>query len=232
MKVTLNGSASSDAIENGQQISGVGGQYNFVAMAHELPDARSVLQLRSVRTNSKGELESNIVFNYRNCTIPRHLRDVVISEYGIADLRGKTDEEVAIALIQIADSRFQDSLIQEAQKAHKVPRGFKLSSQFKRNTPESYHGKMLDWKNKGFFKGFPFGTDLTEEEITIGRALKKLKKLRTNKMKMFVVILKSYLQKSANKQEIKLLERMNLAAPNNSSEKLYSRLLLYALRNQ
>jgi hypothetical protein len=51
MKVTLLGAAASDALESGQVVSGVGGQYNFVAMAHALPDARSILMLRATHDN-------------------------------------------------------------------------------------------------------------------------------------------------------------------------------------
>ena len=50
MMVTLLGAAVSDALESGQVVSGVGGQYNFVAMAHALPGARSILCLRATRT--------------------------------------------------------------------------------------------------------------------------------------------------------------------------------------
>ena len=128
MKMALNGAASSDALENGAQVSGVGGQYNFVAMAHELPGARSILQLRSTRLDSKGKPESNIVFSYGSCTIPKHLRDIVITEYGIADLRGKTDEEVAIELIKIADSRFQEKLLMQAKAAKKVGKDYECAN--------------------------------------------------------------------------------------------------------
>ena len=74
-------------LEDGRVVSGVGGQYNFVAQGHALHDARSILILRSWR-ESGGEVSSNIVWEYGHCTIPRHLRDIVITEYGIADLRG------------------------------------------------------------------------------------------------------------------------------------------------
>ena len=107
MKATLFGAAASDGLEDGRVVSGVGGQYNFVAMAHELAGARSILLLRATR-EAGGAVESNIVFNYGHATIPRHLRDIVVTEYGIADLRGRTDAEVAGALIAIADRRFQD----------------------------------------------------------------------------------------------------------------------------
>ena len=49
MMATLMGAAISDGLEDGQVISGVGGQYNFVAQAFELQGARSVLALESTR---------------------------------------------------------------------------------------------------------------------------------------------------------------------------------------
>ena len=60
MMATALGAAVSDGLEQGQVVSGVGGQYNFVAMAHALPDARSVLMLRAVR-EALGNASSNIV---------------------------------------------------------------------------------------------------------------------------------------------------------------------------
>ena len=43
MMVTGLGAAVSDALEDGRVVSGVGGQYNFIAMAHALPEARSII---------------------------------------------------------------------------------------------------------------------------------------------------------------------------------------------
>ncbi|MDH3673110.1 MAG: hypothetical protein OES46_18430, partial [Gammaproteobacteria bacterium] len=63
MKVTLMGAVVSDGLESGQVITGVGGQYNFVAMAHALPDGRSIIMIRSTRGKGR-KLESNIVWNY------------------------------------------------------------------------------------------------------------------------------------------------------------------------
>ena len=78
MVMTLLGAAASDALESGQVVSGVGGQYNFVAMSHALPDARLIMMLRSTHDNKDG-LKSSIVWNYGHVTIPRHLRDVVVT---------------------------------------------------------------------------------------------------------------------------------------------------------
>ncbi len=102
MMLTTLGAAISDGLADGRVVSGVGGQYNFVSMAHALPGARSVLCARSTRLKD-GQLGSNIVTSYAHTTIPRHLRDIAITEYGIADLRGRTDAECIAAMLNLAD---------------------------------------------------------------------------------------------------------------------------------
>src|SRR5581483_9515646 len=84
MMATLLGAAVSDGLDDGQVVSGVGGQYNFVAQAFALEGARSILALESTR-QARGKAQSNIRWAYGHETIPRHLRDVFVTEYGIAD---------------------------------------------------------------------------------------------------------------------------------------------------
>jgi acyl-CoA hydrolase len=73
MMVTLLGAVVSDALDNGQVVSGVGGQYNFVAQAFALEDARSIIMVRATR-DAHRRTASNIRWNYGHTTIPRHLR--------------------------------------------------------------------------------------------------------------------------------------------------------------
>ncbi|MEM0911408.1 MAG: acetyl-CoA hydrolase/transferase C-terminal domain-containing protein [Pseudomonadota bacterium] len=229
MKVSLNGAACSDALEDGNQISGVGGQYNFVSMAHELPGARSILQLRSCRVNAKGKVESNIVFNYGNCTIPRHLRDIVITEYGIADLRSKTDQEVAAQLIQIADSRCQSQLIKQAQAANKLPSDFVLDARFTQNLPERYSSILEQYKQKGLFPAFPQGHDFTDEELRIGAALKNLKALSQSKINFIKFVITAMCAPHNKQHFVDELSRMGLDEPVNLKQRFYQKLLLHAL---
>ena len=135
MMLTTLGAAVSDGLADGRVVSGVGGQYNFVSMAHALPGARSVLCVRSTRSKD-GKLSSNIVTGYGHTTIPRHLRDIAITEYGIADLRGRTDGECVAAMINIADSRFQEPLLAEAKRANKIDAAYRIPEEYRRNTPE------------------------------------------------------------------------------------------------
>src|SRR5579862_871508 len=148
MKMGLFGAAVSDGLEDGRVVSGVGGQYNFVAMAHELAGARSILLLRAAR-ESGGRMESNIVFNYGHETIPRHLRDIVVTQYGIADLRGRTDAEVAAALIAIAEQRFQEPLAERAKAAGKLPRGWQVPEHARGNTAERLAQRLAPLGERG-----------------------------------------------------------------------------------
>src|SRR6202000_1045468 len=86
---------------------------------------------------STGKLESNFPWKYAHSPFPRHLRDVVITEYGIADLRGKTDGEVIAAMLNVADSRFQEELLAEAKRAGKLPADYAIPAAFRRNTPQA-----------------------------------------------------------------------------------------------
>ena len=119
MMATLLGSVISDGLEDGRVVSGVGGQYNFVAQAFALEGARSIITLPAVRGGGR-KAASNILWSYAHGTIPRHLKDVLITEYGVADLRGRTDRDTIVSMLNIADSRFQEGLLDAAKRAGKV----------------------------------------------------------------------------------------------------------------
>src|SRR3974390_3503727 len=135
MMATLMGAVISDGLENGQVVSGVGGQYNFVAQAFALAGARSILTLEAAR-QAGARAQSNIRWSYGHETIPRHLRDVVVTEYSVADLRGKSDADVIATMLQITDSRFQDELERQAKDAGKLPRKFEIPSAYCENYPD------------------------------------------------------------------------------------------------
>nr|WP_010130354.1 acetyl-CoA hydrolase/transferase C-terminal domain-containing protein [Microbulbifer agarilyticus] len=179
MMVTLNGAVVSDGLANGKVVSGVGGQYNFVAQAQELPGARSIIALSSTRT-SGGRAQSNIVWEYPNCTIPRHLRDIVVTEYGIADLRGKTDRDVIVAMLCIADTRFQGELLAKAKAAGKVERSFKIPPQYRNNTPHRILAIFEQGHRPALLPYYPLGTDFTEQEAQLAVALQSLKETGRN----------------------------------------------------
>jgi len=229
MMQTLNGATVSDGLDDGRVVSGVGGQYNFVAMAHELPGARSIMTLRASRMSGNRPV-SNIVFNYAHCTIPRHLRDIVVTEYGIADLRGRPDHEVYQQLIQIADSRFQNELLRQAQKAGKVPKDWKVPRAFRNNTPERIEEILAPFRNHHKrFPAFPFSCDFSDEELELGRALKHLKAATSTRTGLLRTLSSALRQGKADESHQHLLQRMKLDQPASWREKLDQRLLVWAL---
>ncbi|ACN14031.1 putative acetyl-CoA hydrolase (acetyl-CoA hydrolase/transferase family protein) [Desulforapulum autotrophicum HRM2] len=228
--VTLSGAVCAGGLEDNKIISGPGGQYNFVAMAHALDDGRAVTMIRSTR-EAGSKTTSNVVWQYGHITIPRHLRDIVVTEYGIADLRGARDREAMTRLICIADSRFQEELLDKAKAAGKIPRDWQIPEPFTNNTPQALEEKLAAFRKKGFFKSFPFGTDFTDEEIVLGRALRQFKqKAEENKFAIMPGLIGQGLS-SIPKTARPYLERMGLEDPETMQEKLMQKIVLFALKS-
>jgi acyl-CoA hydrolase len=224
MMVTGLGAAVSDGLDSGQVVSGVGGQYNFVAQAHELPEARSVLLVRSTRTKH-GRTTSNLVWNYGHVTIPRHLRDVVVTEYGIACLRGRTDRECVAALLAIADSRFQDELLAAAKRAGKIEADYRIPDRHRSNTPAALEAALRAARAEGLFTPFPFGTELTTEEIVLQRALQRLRAATATPLGRLAVLWRSRRPVADAAALRPYLQRMKLDAPRDAQEARLARLV-------
>jgi acyl-CoA hydrolase len=230
MMATLMGSAVSDGLENGEVVSGVGGQYNFVAMAHEIADGRSVLLLRSTR-RGRGGVETNIRWNYGHTTIPRHLRDLFVTEYGVADLRGKTDSECIEAMLAISDARFLDALCAEAKSHGKLAPDFQIPERWRNNRPEYLRQALLPWQVKGLLPAFPFGSDFTEVEQRLLPALTWLQVASgtwRGKLGLTGALLRPGLAVDGEREA---LERMGLGQAKGFGERMLRRLLTVALRH-
>ncbi len=227
---TLSGAIVSDGLADGRVVSGVGGQYNFVAMAHQLATGRSILLIRAVRDKEgkTPEPSSNIVFNYGHATIPRHLRDIVITEYGVAELRSKTDSEVIRALLNVADSRFQQGLLEQAKKAGKLESDYQIPEAFRRNLPERLEEKLAPCRKLGLFPAFPLGCDLTEDELKLAKALKGVKaRAEAGKLR---AMLDAWRLKEIPSAAKPYLERMRLTQPEKLQDKVVQKLLVLELQ--
>jgi acyl-CoA hydrolase len=225
---TLTGAIASDGLEDGRVLSGVGGQYNFVAMAHALADGRSIMMIRSTKEEG-GRVSSNIRWSYGHITIPRHLRDVVVTEYGIADLRGHTDEQVITSLVEIADSRFQDELLQSAKRAGKVRKDYCIPDHARNNRPERLKQVLAQYRERGLFAEFPFGTDLTNEEVILRKALRRLEQIIKEKKVKALGLTEIRKAAIVPHEANKYLKRMHLIRPQSVKERLLQRVLVFAL---
>lgn len=229
MMVTGLGAAVSDALEDGRVVSGVGGQYNFVAMAHAMPEARSILCVRATRT-AKGLVRSNIVWSYGHVTVPRHLRDIVVTEYGIADLRGRTDREVVEALVNIMDARFQQAFVSDAKRAGKLPKDWAVPAAARSNTPEQLAQKMAPWRERGLFAELPFGSDFSAEEIVLAKALRALQAATASWSGRVRTLIEAVMRGSATPAVQPYLARMGLERADSISQTMQRRLITTVLR--
>ena len=102
-----------------RQISGTGGQLDFLIAAAHSKNGKGLICLSSTFTDGNGEIHSRIQPSLSPCqivTVPRSYSQFVITEYGIADLRAKTTWERAEALISIAHPDFRTELIHSAEQ--------------------------------------------------------------------------------------------------------------------
>ena len=227
MMATLLGAIVSDGLDNGKVVSGVGGQYNFVAQSFALEGARSVIMVRATR-NAKGRVTSNILWNYGHTTIPRHLRDVVVTEYGIADLRGKTDRDVIAAMLGVADSRFQNELLRQAKDSGKIERGFEIPRACRDNSPERIDRALTPARSAGLIVPFPFGTDFTPTEQRLIPALKRL--ASASPIQLAGLALRGIVSSRQPADTQSCLARMGLERPKGLSESIYAALLRGSLQ--
>jgi hypothetical protein len=228
MMATLLGAAISDGLDNGQVVSGVGGQYNFVAQAFALDRARSILALESTR-QSGGKAQSNIRWTYGHETIPRHLRDIFITEYGIADVRGKSDAGVIAAMLAITDSRFQDELARTAKDAGKLPRAYEIPPAQRQNTPERIASALKPAREAGLLPAFPFGCDFTEVEQRLIPALVILQDAQHKPLHLAQLAWRG-MTHPPGAADRECLARLGLDKPTTFSERMYRALVNAALQ--
>jgi acyl-CoA hydrolase len=226
MMMTVLGAAVSDALEDGRVVSGVGGQYNFVAMAHALRDGRSILMFRGTRDAADG-VRSSVLWNYGHTTIPRHLRDIAISEYGVADLRGAGDGECIERMLGLSEARFLPQLLHKAQSAGKLDRNFVAPAAWASNSTAYLKNLLRPYRQMGLLPEYPLGCDFTPVEQRLVRALGWLKAAAATTSGKIATMLAATSHRDAVDQEA--LARMDLDAPNDWRERLSARLVALAL---
>lgn len=120
LQVDLQGQVVSDTIGL-SQFSGVGGQVDFVRGATMSKGGRSIIAMPST---AKGGTVSRIVpviTEYSAVTTTRNDVNYIVTEYGIAQLKGRTMKERARALISIAHPNFREALCNDFFERFKEP---------------------------------------------------------------------------------------------------------------
>jgi 4-hydroxybutyrate CoA-transferase len=116
LQVDMMGQVNAEMIGR-NQFSGVGGQLDFVRGASRSKGGKSIIALPS--TASGGKVSRIVCELDRGSAVTTSRNDVhfIVTEYGAAELRGKSIRDRARALIAIAHPEFRDSLIKQASEA-------------------------------------------------------------------------------------------------------------------
>jgi hypothetical protein len=227
MMATLMGAVISDGLEDGQVVSGVGGQYNFVAQAFALEGARSILTVEATR-QAGAKTRSNIRWRYGHETIPRHLRDIIVTEYGVADLRGKSDADVISAMLRVTDSRFQGELMRQAKDAGKLPKDFEIPAAYRSNHPERIAIALQPAREVGLLPRFPFGSDFTDVEQRLIPALQLLQDAQRIPQRLAALLWQGFAGSPVD-SDIECLARLGLDKPATWRDRAYRALVSAAL---
>jgi hypothetical protein len=152
-----------------------------------------------------------------------------VTEYGVADLRGRSDEDCILAMLSICDARFQDDLCNRAKAAGKLRADFVIPPAWRRNEPARLEEALRPLRARGLFPLFPFGSDFDEQELLLLPALKKLQQVTASKAKLAAFLLVALLGKALGGAQAPL-ERLGLGQPRGINEWLLQKLVLRALR--
>ncbi|MCR4400128.1 MAG: acetyl-CoA hydrolase/transferase C-terminal domain-containing protein [Syntrophomonadaceae bacterium] len=118
VEVDLFGQVCSESVGT-RHLSGTGGQLDFVEGAYKSKGGQSFVCLASTITRKDGTLASKINATLTPGAIvtdPRTATHMLVTEFGVANMKGKSTWERAEALVKIAHPMFQDQLIADAAK--------------------------------------------------------------------------------------------------------------------
>lgn len=109
IEVDLTGQVNAETV-GGKQISAIGGSFDFLQGALFSPQGKSIMAVTSATPDGKNSRIIPQLPPGSAVTHPRHSIQYVVTEYGVADLRGKSLRERAEALTSIAHPNFRESL--------------------------------------------------------------------------------------------------------------------------
>ena len=115
VEIDLQGQSNGETLGK-VQISGVGGSLDYIQAALLCEGGASILAMPST---TGGDKRSKIVAQLARgsaVTTPRYCVDYVVTEYGIASLRGKSLWERADQLVSVAHPKFRESLVAEFEE--------------------------------------------------------------------------------------------------------------------
>ncbi|RDE17488.1 MAG: 4-hydroxybutyrate CoA-transferase [Candidatus Thorarchaeota archaeon] len=199
LEIDLTGQVCADSIGH-RFYSGIGGQVDFIRGATRSADGKAVICMQSTAMDGQVSRIVPRLSEGAGVVTTRGDVDIVITEYGLAVLHGKTIRERVLSLIAVAHPDFRNQLLEAAKKMHyvfedQVPflvRGTYFASEFE--VQESFKGpdgpitikfRLIRPDDADRIKDLFY--DLSEESIYF-RFLTPLKSLRRQTLQDFYAV--------------------------------------------
>lgn len=118
VEIDLTGQICAESI-GPRQLSGSGGAFDFAYGALHSKGGRGIYAFTSI--SKKGHSKINCMLRHgAQVTIPRNYADHIVTEYGVARLRGRTVRERALSLIAVAHPEHRAELRRQAETLHLI----------------------------------------------------------------------------------------------------------------
>ena len=127
-----------------------------------------------------------------------------------------SDADVVKRLLAIADSRFQDDLLEKAKRHGKIEVDYVIPAEQRNNLPERIEARLAAFRAAGKLPDFPFGTDFDAAELATAKVLMKLKERKASPVAMF----KTLMSGLTAKPDPVVLKRLGLEHPTSLEERI------------
>lgn len=114
LQVDLTGQTNSESMQ-GHQFSGSGGQLDYVRGAFDAKGGKSILAFHATAKNGTVSRIVPRLPEGAMITTPRNDVHFLVTEFGVANLKGKSTRERALAMIDLAHPDFRDDLLRAAE---------------------------------------------------------------------------------------------------------------------
>ena len=129
-------------------------------------------------------------------------------------------------LINIADSRFQQQLLQQAVAAGKLPKHYQIPDAHRHNTPQALADRLASMMS--LLSAFPFGSDFDADDLLVMPVLQRIRAVAHSKWAMAQMVIKGFGMRELDSEQQTVLKRLALLSPRSLKETALRSLVLGA----
>jgi hypothetical protein len=123
-------------------------------------------------------------------------------------------------------------LLEFAKRHNKLPRDYRVPFEARENTPEKLQRSLATYQQQGLLPAYPFGTDMTPQEIALGASLRNIKELSEEPGHFIATAFKALLHRGDENAARPFLERIHLDHPETTKDFLIQQLLMLELEER